>query len=62
MTRTLIAAVSLLTVACSGSPTGPTQSGSATLNVRITDSPFEDAKAVLVTFDMTPVISVVSVQ
>ena len=55
MMRTFIAAVSLLTVACSGSPTGPTQSGSATLNVRITDSPFEDAKAVLVTFDAVSV-------
>ena len=49
MMRTVIAAVSLLVVACGGSPTGPTNSA-ATLNVRITDTPFEDAKAVLVTF------------
>jgi hypothetical protein len=33
--------------ACGGSPSGP--SGSAGLNPRITDSPYSDAKAVLVT-------------
>ena len=33
---------------CGGSPTGP--SGAATLNLRMTDGPFADAKAVLVTF------------
>ncbi len=44
-----IAAVTLLAVACGGSsPTAP--STGATLNLRITDTPFEDAKAVLVTF------------
>ena len=53
MMRTFIAAASLLTLACSGSPTGPTQS--ATLNMRITDTPFENAKAVLVTFDAVSV-------
>ncbi len=41
-------AVSLTTVACGGSPTGP--SNAATLTVWITDSPFSQAQAVLVTF------------
>ena len=45
---TAAVAVSLTTVACGGSPTGP--SNAATLNVWITDSPFSDAAAVLVTF------------
>ncbi len=45
---TAAVAVSLTTVACGGSPSGP--SIAATLNVRITDSPFSDADAVLVTF------------
>ena len=45
---TAAVAVSLTTVACGGSPTGP--SNAATLNVSITDSPFYDATAVLVTF------------
>ena len=40
--------VSLTTVACGGSPTGP--SGPANLNVSITDSPFSGAMAVLATF------------
>ena len=51
--RIFIAVVSLLTLACNGSPTGPTQG--ATLNVLIMDTPFEDAKAVLVTFDAVSV-------
>ena len=41
----------LLTVACGGdkSPTAPS-AGMGTMNLRLTDSPFSDAKAVLVTF------------
>lgn len=51
----LAAAAVLVTVACSGSsspsgPSGASGSGSATLNLRITDSPYGSAKAVLVTF------------
>lgn len=38
----------ILTTACSDSPNSP--SGSGNLTVRITDSPFSDAKAVLITF------------
>jgi hypothetical protein len=37
-----------LTVGCGDSPSSP--AGNATLTVRLTDSPFSDAKAVLVTF------------
>lgn len=48
-TLTAATAVALATYACSSnSPTAP--SGSGTLNLRITDSPFSDADAVLVTF------------
>ncbi len=47
--RNFIAGVSLLAVACGGSPTAPTNG--ATLNLRITDTPFGEATAVLVTFD-----------
>jgi hypothetical protein len=47
-TAALIVAVSLTAAACSDSPSGP--SGSGTLNLRITDTPFSDARAVLVTF------------
>jgi hypothetical protein len=46
-TLTLAAAVAVATYACGG-PASP--SGSGTLNLRITDSPYSDAKAVLVTF------------
>jgi PKD repeat protein len=51
-----VAAAVLATFACGdsgsdpASPTGPSGSGAATLNVRITDSPYGSAKAVLVTF------------
>jgi hypothetical protein len=48
MTLAGVAVTALATYACSGSPTAP--AGSGTLNLRITDSPFSDAKAVLVTF------------
>src|SRR5215475_12784978 len=41
-------ALALASFAC-GSSTGPS-GGTGTLNVRLTDSPFTDAKAVLVTF------------
>src|SRR5918993_484662 len=37
------------TTACGNSPTGPS-GPSGTFNLRITDAPFADAKAVLVTF------------
>ena len=40
--------VVLASFACGGSPSNP--SGTGTLNVRLTDSPFSDAGAVLVTF------------
>jgi len=49
----LAAAAVFSTFACSdGSPSGPSGSGSgaATLNLRITDSPYSKAQAVLVTF------------
>ena len=41
-------ALALTSFACGGNPSGP--SGSGTLYVRLTDSPFTDAKAVIVTF------------
>lgn len=57
---TLAVGAVLATFACSGSPAGPSDTGSSggssgsgsagTLNLRITDSPFGKAKAVLVTF------------
>ncbi len=50
---TAAVAVSLTTVACGGSPTGP--SGPANLHVSITDSPFSGAMAVLVTFSSVEV-------
>lgn len=50
---TAAVAVSLTTVACGGSPSGP--STAATLNVSITDSPFSGAAAVLVTFSKVEV-------
>lgn len=43
----LILALALVTFAC-GSPSNP--SGTGSLNVRLTDSPFTEAEAVLVTF------------
>jgi hypothetical protein len=48
MTLAGVAAAAFATYACSSSPSAP--SGSGTLNLKITDSPFSDAKAVLVTF------------
>lgn len=42
-----LALAAILTAAACGGPSGP--SGSARLNLRITDSPYTDAKAVLVT-------------
>ena len=44
----VLSAVAMAAWACGGSPTGPI--GAATLNLRITDGPFADAQAVLVTF------------
>ena len=44
-----IAAIALGTFACDDSPSSPSGQG-ATFNLRITDSPFSDARAVLVTF------------
>lgn len=41
--------VVFMTLACSDSPSGPSGK-SATFNLRLTDSPFSDARAVLVTF------------
>lgn len=51
MSRALLAAIVALTwVGCSGSsPSSPSSAGS-TLNIMIKDSPFSDAKALLVTF------------
>src|SRR6266853_113592 len=46
--RALLAALTVLSMACSGSTTSP--SSGSTLNVMIKDSPFSDAKALLVTF------------
>jgi hypothetical protein len=50
MRATCVAIAAALAIACGGStsPTGP--SGAASLNIMLTDSPFSDAKAVLVTF------------
>src|SRR2546423_1813357 len=45
----LIAFVAVIWVGCSSSPSGPSNAGS-TLNVMLKDSPFSDAKALLVTF------------
>lgn len=45
----MLAVAALGAFACGGSPTAPTSTG-ATLNVRLTDSPFSDAKSLLVTF------------
>ncbi len=42
-------ATALLVSSCGDSPAGPS-GGTGTLNLRLTDSPFSDAKAVLVTF------------
>jgi len=42
-------AAALVSFACGNNPSGPS-SGTGTLSVRLTDSPFTDAKAVLVTF------------
>ena len=50
---TAAVALSLATVACGGSPTGP--SNAANLTVSITDSPFSGAMAVLVTFSSVEV-------
>ena len=49
LTRVLSAVAALAALACGGSPSGPSPS-SGTLNVRLTDSPYGSAKAVLVTF------------
>src|SRR5947208_7445611 len=45
----LIAFVAVTWLGCSSSPSGPSNAGS-TLNVMLKDSPFSDAKALLVTF------------
>lgn len=45
----LVALVSVAVFACGGSPSSPSSAGS-TLNVMIKDSPYSDAKALLVTF------------
>jgi hypothetical protein len=42
--------MALTAVACGGDSPSTPSAGSGTLNVRLTDSPFSDAKAVLVTF------------
>lgn len=46
---TVMSACAVFALACGGSPTSPSAS-TGTLNLRLTDSPFSDAKAVLVTF------------
>lgn len=48
-TPVLALTVALTVFACSGSPTGPT-GGAGTLTVMLKDSPFSDAKSLLVTF------------
>ena len=48
-TSAIAFAVMLGTLACSDSPSSPS-GNSATFNLRLTDSPFSDARAVLVTF------------
>jgi hypothetical protein len=45
----LVALVPFVWIGCSSSPSGPSNSGSA-LNVMLKDSPFSDAKALLITF------------
>jgi hypothetical protein len=42
--------VSVAASACGGSPTTPSSTGSGTFTLRLKDSPFSEAKAVLVTF------------
>ena len=50
LSRALVIAIVIATwTGCSGSPGGPSTAG-ATLNVMLKDSPFSDAKALLVTF------------
>ncbi len=44
-----VMAAGLMVMACGGSPTSPSTIG-GTLNVRLKDSPFSDAKSLLVTF------------
>jgi hypothetical protein len=46
----LLGAVALGAAACSDSPSSPSSSGGGNFNLRLRDSPFTDAKAVLVTF------------
>ena len=43
-----IAAIAAAALACGGSPTGP--SGSGSLNISLKDSPYSDAQSLLVTF------------
>jgi hypothetical protein len=45
----LVVVLSIITGCGSGSTTGPSSSA-GTLTIRLTDSPFSDAQAVLVTF------------
>jgi hypothetical protein len=49
-----LAAASVATSACGSSPSGPSGS-TGTLNLRITDSPYSDARALLVTFSQVSV-------
>ena len=51
--RVLLAALMATAIACGGSSTAP--SGNSTLRVMLTDSPFSDAKALLVTFSSVSV-------
>jgi len=48
LSASLAAALLALAIACGGSPTSATQSGS--LSIMLKDSPFSDARAVLITF------------
>jgi hypothetical protein len=48
LSASVAAALLALAIACGGSPTSATQSGS--LSIMLKDSPFSDARAVLVTF------------